>query len=167
MVDADFLYAVAQVGATYAGFSTLVAIVAYRGQTGPIPARIYYMLLLSLIVIMSSFLPQIVQYFGADNMLAWRIASALYAAAWTGFWISALRTIKTRLKSHSELSFLNRLNTYAIHPAAIAVLSLGAFGLWGDLAGAVYATALFVMLYMSAYLFLQIVTGFLRDRESQ
>ena len=126
MVDSDFLYTVAQIGATYAGFSTLVAVVAYREQIGPISGRIYYMLLLSLIVIMSSFLPQIVQYFGADKMLAWRIASALYAAAWTGYWIKSLRTIKTRLKSQSELSFLNRLNTYAIHPAAIAVLSLGA-----------------------------------------
>ena len=61
MVDSDFLYSVAQVGATYAGFSTLVAVVAYREKTGPISGRIYYMLLLSLIVIMSSFLPQIVQ----------------------------------------------------------------------------------------------------------
>jgi hypothetical protein len=124
------------------------------------------MLLLSLIVIMSSFLPQIIQYYGAENILAWRIASALYAAAWTGYWINALRTIKRRFNSPSDLSFLNRLNTYAVHPAAIALLLLGAFGLLGDLAGAVYATALFVMLYMSAYLFLQIVTEFLRDRES-
>ena len=36
MVDSDFLYTVAQVGATYAGFSTLVAVVGYREQTGPI-----------------------------------------------------------------------------------------------------------------------------------
>ncbi len=167
MVDSDFLYAVAQVGATYAGFSTLVAVVAYRGQTGAIPARIYYMLLLSLIVIMSSFLPQIVQYFGAEKMLAWRISSALYAVVWSGYWANALRTIKTKFSSQNELSFLNRLNTYAIHPIAIAILYLGAFGLWGDLVAAVYATALFVMLYMSANLFLQVVTGVLRERESQ
>ncbi len=122
MVDSDFLYAVAQIGATYAGFSTLVAVVAYRGQTGPIPARIYYMLLLSLIVIMSSFLPQIVQYFGAEKMLAWRISCALYAVVWSGYWANALRTIKTRFSSQSELSFLNRLNTFAVHPIAIAVL---------------------------------------------
>ena len=125
------------------------------------------MLLLSLIVIMSSFLPQIIQYYGAENILAWRIASALYAAAWTGYWINALRTIKRRFNSPSDLSFLNRLNTYAVHPSAIALLLLGAVGLLGDLAGAVYATALFVMLYMSAYLFLQIVIEFLRDRESR
>jgi len=166
MIDADFLYAVAQVGATYAGFSTLVAVVAYRGEIGAIPARIYYMLLLSLIVIMASFLPQIVQYFGADSVLAWRIASAIYAVAWVGYWANALFTISKRFSSQSELSLLNKLNTYALHPAAIATLLLGAFGLWGSRAGAAYATALFVMLYMSAYLFLQIVTGFLKDSES-
>ena len=167
MVDSDFLYAVAQVGATYAGFSTLVAIVAYRGEIGAIPARIYYMLMLSLIVIMSSFLPQIIQYFGADSELSWRIASALYAAAWAGYWINAIFTIGKRFSSQSELRLLNKLNTYALHPAAICVLLLGAFGLWGRLTGAVYATALFVMLYMSAYLFLQIVTGFLQGSESR
>jgi hypothetical protein len=30
MVDPDLLYTIAQVGVTYAGFSTLVTVVAYR-----------------------------------------------------------------------------------------------------------------------------------------
>ena len=104
MIDPEFLYAVAQVGATYAGFSTLVAVVAYRRDTGPIPGRIYYMLLLSIIVVAFSFVPAVVQNYGA--------------------------------------------------------------GVWGKSIGAVYATALFIMLYMSAYLFLQVITGLLEHNAS-
>jgi len=46
------------------------------------------------------------------------------------------------------------------------MLFFGAFGVWGISAGAVYATALFIMLYMSAYLFLQIITGLLEYNAS-
>lgn len=164
MVGEEFLYSVAQVGATYAGFSTLVAVVAYKGETGPIPARIYYMLLLSLTVVLASFLPLLIQYFQIAPELAWRLASGLYALAWGSYWINAIRSIKSRFGSIKSLSFLNKFNTYVVHPASIAVLVLGLIGALGDLVGAAYATTLFVMLYMSAYLFFQIVISFLKDR---
>lgn len=166
MVGEEFLYAVAQVGATYAGFSTLVAVVAYKGETGPIPARIYYMLLLSLMVVLASFLPLLVQYFGTNHEFAWRIACGFYALAWGSYWINAIRTISRRFGSIKRLSFLNRFNTYVVHPVSVAVLVLGLIGAWGDWVSAVYATTLFVMLYMSAYLFFQIVLSFLNDRKS-
>ena len=47
----------------------------------------------------------------------------------------------------------------------IALLS-GSVGLWGKLTDAVYVTALFIMLYLSAYFFLQIIVGLL-DTESE
>jgi len=53
-----------------------------------------------------------------------------------------------------------------LHPGAIIMLFLSALGLWGTVIGAVYATALFIMLYMSAYLFLQIITGLLEHKSS-
>lgn len=166
MVGEEFLYAVAQVGATYAGFSTLVAIVAYKGETGPIPARIYYMLLLSLMVVLASFLPILVEYFGINHESAWRIASGLYGLAWGSYWMNAVRTIRSRFGSTKDLSFLNRFNTYIVHPVSVAVLVLAFSGAWGDRVSAVYATTLFVMLYMSAYLFFQIVINFLKDRKN-
>lgn len=163
MIGEEFLYAVAQVGATYAGFSTLVAVVAYKGETGPIPARIYYMLLLSLMVVLAAFLPLLIQYFELAPESAWRIASGSYALAWGSYWVNAIRTIRSRFGSWRRLSFLNRFNTYAVHPASVVVLVLGSIGIWGELVSAVYATTLFVMLYMSAYLFFQVVMSVLRD----
>ena len=161
VIDPEFLYAVAQVGATYAGFSTLVAVVAYRRDTGPIPSRIYYMLLLSIIVVAFSFVPALVQSYEATEAAAWKIASALYSLVWGAYWINALITLRSRFRIGRDLSFLNKLNTYLIHPSAIIVLLLGAIGVWGNSTGAVYVTALFIMLYMSAYLFLQIIIGLL------
>ena len=161
MFDREFLYAIAQVGATYAGFSTLVAVVAYRSDPGAIPARIYYMLLLSIIVVAFAFVPAVVQTYGATEPAAWRISSALFGLVWGAYWINALATIKSRFRQMRNLSLLNKLNTYLVHPSAIIVLFLGAVGVWGNSTGAVYATALFTMLYMSSYLFLQIITGLL------
>jgi len=166
VLDSEFLYAVAQVGATYAGFSTLVAVVAYRRDMGPIPGRIYYMLLLSIIVVAFSFVPAIVQNYGATESASWRMASALYGFVWGAYWINALVTLKSRFRDRGDLSFLNKLHTYFVHPGTIIVLFCGALGLWGTAVDAVYATALFIMLYMSAYLFLQVITGLLEHKTS-
>ena len=166
MIDPEFLYAVAQVGATYAGFSTLVAVVAHRRDMGPIPSRIYFMLLLSIIVVAFSFVPAVVQNYGATESEAWKVASALYGFVWGAYWINALVSLKTRFPVQGDLSLLNKLHTYLLHPGAIIMLFLGALGLWGTVIGAVYATALFIMLYMSAYLFLQIITGLLEHKSS-
>ena len=72
MVDPDFLYTVAQVGVTYAGFSTLVTVVAYRSDMKAMPARIYYMLLLSIIVIACAFLPTILSAYELGGSIVWR-----------------------------------------------------------------------------------------------
>lgn len=166
MIDPEFLYAVAQVGATYAGFSTLVAVVAHRRDTGRIPGLIYYMLLLSIIVVAFSFVPAVVQNYGATESVSWKVSSALYGLVWSAYWINALITLKSRFRIGSDLRFLNKLHTYLVHPSAIIMLFSGAFGVWGKSTGAVYATALFIMLYMSAYLFLQIITGLLKHNAS-
>ena len=64
-----------------------------------------------------------------------------------------------------QLQRLVRMTLYALlwFYASIGFISLfaGMIGLWGNLAGAVYLTALFIMLCMSAYLFLQIILDLL------
>ena len=98
MVDLDILYTVAQVGVTYAGFSTLVTVVAYRSDMKALPARIYYMLLLSVIVIACAFLPAILLAYGVSESAAWRISSGLFAALWCWYWINAIVILKTRFR---------------------------------------------------------------------
>ena len=161
MVDSDFLYTVAQVGVTYAGFSTLVTVVAYRQVMSALPARIYYMLLLSVIVITCAFLPTVLLTYGLNESLAWRAASGIFAAVWGAYWVNAIWILRTRYKVWGSLSVLNKTNTVVVHPGAIVLLCFGAIGFWGPFTAAVYVTALFIMLYMSAYLFLQIIVGLL------
>ena len=52
----------------------------------------------------------------------------------------------------------------SIQPIAIGALLLSGLGVWGQLVGAVYTTALFVNLCFSAFIFLQIVAGILGDK---
>ena len=164
MVDPDFLYTVAQVGVTYAGFSTLVTVVAYRRNMGAMPARIYYMLLLSIIVISFAFVPVVIQTYEVSETIAWRVSSGLFGAAWGAYWINAIVTLRTRFRVWETLSTTNKLNTAVMHPGSIICLFLGSFGVWGMYTSAVYVTALFIMLYMSAFLFLQIIIGLLDDQ---
>jgi len=167
MIDTEFLYAVAQVGVTYAGFSTLVTVVAYRRDNRTLPARIYYMLLLSIIVVAFSLVPAVCQAYQLSEAVNWRISSGLFGVAWGAYWINAIVTLKKRFPVWDSLTLLNKANTAVIHPASASVLLLGASGLWGQLTAAVYATGLLVMLFMSAYLFLQIIVDLLkRDPES-
>ena len=60
-----------------------------------------------------------------------------------------------------SLTPLNKVNTAVVHPGAIILLLTGTLGIWGKFTDAVYVTALFIMLYMSAYLFLQIIVDLL------
>jgi hypothetical protein len=161
LVDPDFLYTVAQVGVTYAGFSTLVTVVAYRSDMKALPARIYYMLLLSVIVITCAFLPTIFLAYELSESTAWQASSGLFGAVWCAYWINAIVKLKTRFRVWGSLSLLNKVNTAVVHPAAIVLLFAGMIGLWGRFTEAVYVTALFIMLYMSAYLFLQIIIDLL------
>ena len=165
MMHTDFLFAVAEVGATYAGFSTLVAVVAYRMGGGPIPARIYYMLLHSLMVVSFAFVPAVIQFYGAAELMAWKIASILYALVWISYFVtSRWRMSRSVQFDFSSMTLQNKLNANVIQPIAIGALLLSGLGVWGQLVGAVYTTALFLNLYFSAFLFLQIVAGILGEK---
>ena len=161
MVDPDFLYTVAQVGVTYAGFSTLVTVVAYRSDMKAMPARIYYMLLLSIIVIACAFLPMVLSAYEFDESIGWQASCGIFGAIWCAYWINAIVKLRTRFRVWGSLSLLNKVNTAVVHPSAVFLLLAGTLGFWGELTGAVYVTALFIMLYMSAYLFLQIIVDLL------
>lgn len=161
MVDPDLLYTIAQVGVTYAGFSTLVTVVAYRRDMKALPARIYYMLLLSVIVVICAFLPTIFLAYDLSEAAAWRASSGLFGVVWCAYWINAIVKLRTRFRVWGSLALLNKVNTALVHPAAIISLIVGMTGFWGESTDAVYVTALFIMLYMSAYLFLQIIIDLL------
>jgi hypothetical protein len=81
------------------------------------------------------------------------------------YWINAIVTLRTRFPVWGSLSWLNKVNTAVLHPGSVIVLVLGAIGVWGKFSASVYISALFVMLCMSAYLFLQIIIDLLEDNQ--
>lgn len=164
MIDPEFFYTVAQVGVTYAGFSTLVAVVAYRNDPGALPARIYYMLLLSIVVIAFALLPTVIGAYGIERHTLWRLSCALYGLTWFVYWVNAIITIRKRFRVWRSINLINKLNTAIVHPGSVILLALGALGVWSEWTDAVYVTALFVMLYMSAHLFLQIIVDLLNHQ---
>jgi hypothetical protein len=78
---------------TYAGFSTLVTVVPYRRDMRALPARIYYMFLLSIIVIAFAFVPVIIQTYEVGETVAWRVSSGLFAGVWGGL-IGSMRSLR-------------------------------------------------------------------------
>jgi hypothetical protein len=122
------------------------------------------MLLLSIIVIACAFLPPIFLAYQLSEKLAWQASCGIFAVLWCWYWVNALITLKTRFPVWGSLSLGNKINTAVIHPASFVSLFAGMIGLWGQLIAPFYLTALFVMLCMSAYLFLQIILELLDSK---
>ena len=162
MVEADFLFTIAEVATAFAGFSTLVVVVAQRSRdTSELAsARLTNMLRLSLLVILFSFVPYLPAYFGLSEVSAWRISSGLFALLWLSYFVYSLRGM---LRFLSRISLVNKINFFGVESLAILVLTAGALGVWRSYSGFVYLSSLLAMLYISGLLFLQQVIEISRD----
>jgi hypothetical protein len=164
LVEADFLFTVAEVAAAFAGFSTLVVVVAQRSRNvrGELAtAKLTNMLRLSLLVILFSLVPYLPLYFGASEIKAWRISSGLFAFLWLVYFLDCLRrAVPTRFHG---FGLVNKINFFGVEGLAILALVAGAFGAWRSHTGFVYLSSLLAMLYISGWLFLQQVVEISRD----
>jgi len=159
----EFLLTLAEVAAAFAGFSTLISFVAARKISNLEPTRIIAMLALSIMVVLFSLLPSLPELYGLDTY--WHTLCALYAAAWLFYFAGIVNNLRlgglgANLKS---LPILNKINTFGIHPISIIVLILGAGRFINIPPSWLYVTGLFVMLFLSAQLFIQIVISLIRS----
>ena len=163
MIEPDFLYIIAEVGAAFAGFSTLVAIIGNRGF---VTAQVVSMLMLSVLVVLFALLPSLPAFDLADTG-TWRVVSGLYAVSWAIYWVNVLHGFRTYRYGvgFAELAWTNRINAFVVHPGSIAMLIGTAIGLFGDAAASVYTAALFVMLAMSGFLFVQLTHTLISRRD--
>ncbi len=162
MVEADFLFTIAEVAAAFAGFSTLVVVVAQRSRKGLVAAiRLTNMLRLSLLVILFSLVPYLPVYFGGSAIGAWRISSGLFALLWLAYLLAGLRQALPH--GFRGYSLLNKINFFGVEALAILALFGGAFGAWRSETAFVYLCCLLAMLYISGWLFLQQVVEIARD----
>ena len=165
MVEADFLFTIAEVAAAFAGFSTLVVVVARRSRdiSGRLATtRLTNMLRLSLLVILFSLVPYLPTYSGLSKIGAWRVSSGLFAVLWLAYIAYGLRhmVLDGTLRRASRV---DKFNFFVVETLAVLALAGGALGAWGDRTSLVYLTCLLAMLYISGWLFLEQVIDISRD----
>jgi hypothetical protein len=164
LVEADFLFTIAEVAAAFAGFSTLVVVVAQRSRKGRAELaaiRLTNMLRLSLLVILFSLVPYLPAYLGGSVIGAWRISSGLFALLWLAYFLAGLR--QSLPHGFRGYTLLNKINFFGVEALAILALFGGAFGAWRSETAFVYLCCLLAMLYVSGWLFLQQVVEIARD----
>ena len=166
VVDQNFLYTLAEIAAAFAGFSTLVAFIAARQISDLEPTRVIAMLSLSIMVVVFCLLPALPQMYGLPASTYWYFLCGFYASIWACYYAGILRNLRHGGPDagFGALPFLNKLNTFCIHPLSIAAMAFGASGTTGLHPALVYVTGLFVMLILSAQLFIQIVLSLTRTR---
>jgi hypothetical protein len=161
----DYLFAIAEIAAAFAGFSTLVVIVAQRlsGVRSEFGAlALVNMLRLSLLVILFSLFPYLPNYSGASDLQAWRISSAFFALGWFVYLLGVFQVVSIR-RALPVLSWVNKFNLFVAEPGATLALAAGAFGAWGSQTGLVYLSCLLVMLSAAGWLFLEQVVAIARE----
>ena len=169
MVDYEFLYSLAEVAAAFAGFSTLISFVAARKISSLEPSRIIAMLALSIMVVLFSLIPSLLVQYQLDQSTSWQVLCALYAATWLFYFAGIVNNLRVGGLGASikSLPLLNKLNTFGVHPISILALALGALRIIDTPASWLYVTGLFVMLFLSAQLFIQIVISLIRSEFNQ
>ena len=165
MEASDYLFTIAEVAAAFAGFSTLVVIVAQRlsgirSERGAL--ALVNMLRLSLLVILFALFPYLPNYSGLTDLQAWRVSSALFALGWLIYLIGGVPWMLAG-RMLPSLTWVNKLNVFVVEPGAVVALALGAFGTWGAQTGLVYLSCLLIMLYVAGWLFLQQVVAIARE----
>ena len=158
MFDADFLFVIAEIAAAFAGFSTLVVVVSQgRGSAGTASGhRLVSMLRLSLLVILCSLIPYLPSRLGLAEASAWRLSSGFFAILWVVYYVSGLRLLGPKA-GRLHASLINKINFFGVETLAILGLAAGALGAWGNQVAFVYLCSLLAMLYVSGWLFLELV----------
>ncbi len=155
----DFLFTVAEVAVTFAGFAGLVTVVSQRlakTQREFDVVRFRDMLLLSLITAAFALFPTLPVVFGAGEEFTWRISALLYLIAWGGFGLQGtligVRLSRSGTRPFSRPLFWNNLVVHIPVIVALLLVAVDASLVAGVRAG-VYLAALYAMLYLAgAYL---------------
>jgi hypothetical protein len=164
MMHEEFLFTIAEVGAAFAGFSTLVSVFGFRSSDGGAPTKAISMLILSILAISFALLPALASIYELPDEPSWRILCFTYGISWAIYWIYILRAIRGARfgVGFSDIQLSNRLNAFLVHPISILALLGGALGLWGSYVDRIYVTAVLIMLFLSGLLFVQIVVTLLQ-----
>lgn len=169
MANADLMLTVAEVAVTFAGFAGLVTVIAQRlsgADTTLATGRLQSMLVLSLLVVAFSFVPQVVAGFGLSDEAVGRASSGLYGLAWVGYNVYTVRVAAALRAAGAFPTGVALYINMVVHLISPLVLLAGAAGVWNSMTAQVYTLALFGMLYISGVIFVQVFVSLVRREAS-
>jgi hypothetical protein len=164
-----FLFTVAELAVAFAGFAGLVTVLTRR-LTGAERefdiVRLRDLLLLSLLAAAFALFPELPVLFGAGEDATWRLSSFFLAAAWGTFGIQGLLA-GVRLSRSGTHPFSRPLfwSNLVIHVACLTALALVAVdaSIVAAVRPAVYATAVFALLYLAGAYFVALFVSLARS----
>ncbi len=168
MYDSDVLLEIAEVAVAFAGFASLVGILGQQDSVDPplvLGYRMKGMLLTSLLVVGFAFVPIVLDEYGLGERTVWVVASLALlgvSVSYAGWLLGAFRELGTAGVRPSRFQRRVIVPTLLLSQAAVALLLLANL-LVAD--GAVYLTALGLLLFQSGFLFCLIVFSFLPRHE--
>ena len=160
-MQADLMLTTAQIGMALAGFAGLVTLFARRGRgaDGRLnEIRFRSMIELALTLTTFSLLPLIPFELGSDEAAAWRIASAVYAAATLLFLVHSLRRNRALM---GRVLIAGGVTAALLGVCAVqsTVLALNAGGCFAAHESGVYFAALFLHFLAAAFFFIRLLYG--------
>src|SRR5262249_31197068 len=161
MQDADLLLTTAQIGMALAGFAGLVTLLGrsrVRGDVRLNEIRFRSMMELSLTLALFALLPFVPSEVGAGAPVAFRIASAIYAASTVVFLVHSARRNRTlvgRVLIQAGISAA----LFGVGALICALLVLNAIFAIDGIAQGVYFAALFLHFAAGAFFFIRMLYG--------
>jgi hypothetical protein len=155
--ETDALSLIAELAVALAGFSAVIGVLGSRPGTSDVRVdglRLQVMLETSLFVAAAVLVPVVLDHFGMESRIVWRISSAAFLLYQIpGEFLAARRT-----KKMPDMT-VSRFNVNTVNWALSIGADLIAFGvlvgLFGPHAGAGYLVAVFALLVMAGLLFIQ------------
>ncbi len=160
MQYSDTLLTLAEVGVAFAGFSGLAAIITgARSAVDPRAHHVRFRVMIenALLVVVFSVAPLVLGPLGFAEPTTWRTASGLFAVVL----IADISIVVSRIRALEAGSFSLTVAVVCLGLMALSagLLLLNAGGVFAN-GGAVYLLSLFLLLVVSAVLFLRLLMAF-------
>jgi hypothetical protein len=152
---------IAQIAATFAGFTALVSIVdqSQGGRWARISLwRVMTMLRMSLLILIMCLIPSVLSGLGFEDLLAWKIALALNLSLGTATLARSSRDIRSLARERSgQLNQSVRWVNMAVGFAMIALQIAALTGLISLPLSGVYLLAMLSNLFMTSLIFFALI----------
>ena len=160
MQHQELLLTIAEVSATFVGFSGIVGI--FREHTGKLEVRyqrhlLFQMITTGLAALTMSVNPFLVAAFGFTELWVWRIASGIYVFCGTLLTILGIYQSRPFIRASLVSVRINRVIAL-VTTIVVGISIMNVLGAFSSRASAIYLVALFWTLGLSGFFFTRMVT---------